>query len=185
MSIEYFAYTKDPSGPALKIVKELMRSIGWEIILLDDDTKVYSGDRLIDGIVLGWKIDDNNAAQLRNLKDYKDNEVLLPYYNDDVLGSVEMYVETEYKLSENLNKEEIKELVEDIGKSNVDIMQKSSFFASIRTSSGRNEISHELQYLLAYAICLANGGLFEDEMQGEYYQLEKASVMPSVESLGF
>ncbi len=184
MSIEYYTYVKEVISPTTEEISNLLSSIGWKLKFYNNDNSAYTGDKLTNCLVMGWPTNIEFDLQLNKMSNFSD-EIVNELFEKDIMGTAALYIDTEYKLSEELEEDEIEELREDIGSDLVDYFESSKFQATTRTSSGRNERSVELQYLLAYAIATVNGGLLEDEMEGDYLKISKDKTIPSLKELGF
>lgn len=186
MSIEYYCYTSKRDPYKLEDITRLMKTMNWEIRFLNEsDEKLYSGEILSeDCSVVGWESCCERHSELEDIEDFSDKD-LNSFYEDESLGYITLYVEPDYSISDELTEDEIEEFKEDLESDVFEKINSASFYASTRTAAGRNERSHELQYFLLYALCLIDGGVLEDEMQGEFLSLEKAEVMPSREEMGF
>lgn len=186
MSIEYYGYTAPKRAYRAEELARLMKTMNWEIRFLDESEKISFGTVLDDDCyVVGWESSSPDAAELEKITDFSDEDQLTPFFERESLGFIEICVDPEYSLSEELTPDEIEEFQEDLEEEIFEKISSATFYAGTRTAAGRSERSHELQYFLLYALCLLQGGVLEDEIQGEYLDLEWSDLMPDREAMGF
>lgn len=136
----------------------------WSIVAINESGEVenVSKNVLTEGLYYGWIKSTLNANEaIEFLTEKKD--LLQSKLNDCSMATFELYIENPYSIKDEYEKDEIKELVEEMGKEYVKALKKAKVRYTTRINSGCGDLSGSFQDAMNNTLLDLTNGFLADE----------------------
>lgn len=181
MSIEFSAYSKDPTPIPIAALADAARSRGFSI-LVDRTPDGASGPQLVnDGdlrpgdVIWGWPTHSRHAAQITAALTTQDHRAITRFSDRGILGACPLeYIGPPDPPTDK----DRANLLAAYGDEYLAYRDASQICYYTRTAAGRNDLSVDLQTCVMDCILQLRGGLLEDPQLGEYRIEDPSPILP-------
>lgn len=168
MGFYYEVFSKSQTPIKLQELKDKFLKRGWCAIFVHWEKKrpIAKDETPNSFLVYAWKensLTQNEVEKLTNDDDYRKK-----LFVQELIGYCEVYITYGYKLSDEYSQETIEEMFNSDDKEYREHLKSVKTKYETRTSSGRNNLSYDVQEEFAAVIARLCGGLLIDPQSGEH-----------------
>ena len=175
MSRELYVYSESDSPVLRADLDEAAEALGWKCVLFADlgTFRPVEGTSIESCTVLGWEDDDEVTAAVERAISRRDAKILDTLFADELVASTAIDLDMPFVPDP--------EMLAELAEAGVDEevrrrIAAARLFYSVRTSASRNDLSLQLQDIVANLLAVAIYGVFEDPQAGEFENCDRHLV---------
>jgi hypothetical protein len=172
MSRELYVYSESSVPVKRSDLDEACEALGWKYFLFED----FSTFRKLDGgsipscTILGWEDEEETTAHVQSAVSRGDIKRIDELFTNELVASATIDLELPFVPDP--------EMLSELAEAGVDEaitrrISSARLSYSVRTSAGRNDLSLQLQDIVANLLAVALYGVLEDPQTGEFENLDR------------
>lgn len=164
MSFEPTIYASENNVSYQDLASTLSKK-SWELVFLSASTSTVIDEAGIisDGYIYAWKSDSLSKDLVSSLLTNNNNKEIQNKLNEGVLATCELFIDNNYSINDEFEKDEIEELLKDMGKEYVDKLKEAKCSFTTRSNNSCGPLTGEFQDILCDVLVEMTDGFCDIE----------------------